>query len=251
MNLQNIPARGELGDKVRALFRGNLVIGDYDALEMRIMASLSGDPRLIKVFLDGEDPHEQTARIIFGECDGHDDPRRDVGKTTNYAVGYGAGAKTLAKTLCLAGFPTTQSEAKEYQELVAGQYRKLYKWMNKQIWQAKDLGYVETIGGRQRHISRNTDDWTAKSYGERQAVNAVVQGSAADILRRTMILVDEQFPDLPLVAQIHDELLHEYDVEPTEERLAQLQKACQEGHGFSLRVPLVYVPTVCSDWSEK
>jgi DNA polymerase I-like protein with 3'-5' exonuclease and polymerase domains len=255
VNLQNIPARREMGKRVRALFRGNFVIGDYDALEMRIMASLSGDPKLIKVFEDGVDPHEATARIIFGACDGHDDPRRDQGKTVNYAVGYGAGAKTLAKSLSLAGFPTTQSEAKEYQLLVAGQYRRLYSWMNRQIWQAKDLGYVETIGGRQRRILHHADeDWTAKSYGERQAVNAIIQGSAADILRRVMLAVDTlplSFGGLRLLAQVHDELIWEYDLEPDAKALAALQAICEEGHGFDLRVPLVFVPKVCEGWDEK
>ena len=228
-----------------------LIVGDYDALELRLMASLSGDPKLVRIFEEGKDPHAETARIVFGECDGHDDPRRDIGKTVNYAVGYGAGAKTLAQTLALAGFPTTQSEAKEYQERVAGQYKRLYRWMNHCIWQAKELGYVETIGGRQRRLVAQSDDWTAKSYSERQAVNAVVQGSAADILRRVMLKIDRMPYALRLVAQVHDELLWEYDYEPTKGLLELLQEDCETGHGFDLRVPLVFVPTICKDWSEK
>ncbi len=255
-NLQNIPARHEFGKRVRGLFRGNLVIGDYDALEMRLMANFSGDPRLVSVFENGEDPHELTARAIFGECDGHDDPRRDIGKTVNYAVGYGAGARTLAQTLSLAGFPTRQSEAKDYQEAVAAFYPRLYRWMNAVIWQAKETHYIETIGGhRRRLVSSDTDDWTAKSYGERQAVNAVVQGSAADILRRVMLRVDglgyEEL-GLRLIAQVHDELLWEYDhTPPTQATLGMVQNLCEAGHGFDLKVPLVFVPKVCEGWDEK
>ena len=227
-----------------------LVIGDYNSLEMRIMASLSGDPRLIKVFKEERDPHEETARIIFGACDGHDDPRRTMAKTVNFAVGYGAGAKTLAKSLALNGFPTSQTDAKAMQEAVAGQYKGLYRWMNSVIWKAKELGYVETIGGRQRRLVAQSDDWTAKSYSERQAVNAVVQGSAADILRRVMLYVDAHYY-LSLIAQVHDELLWEYQEEPTPKELELLGRDCETQHGFDLRVPLVFVPTICANWSEK
>ncbi len=252
-NLQNIPARHDLGKRVRSLFKGNLVIGDYDALEMRLMAHFSGDRRLVQVFTDGEDPHELTARAIFGVCDGHDDPRRDIGKTVNYAVGYGAGAKTLAKTLCLAGFPTTQAEAKGYQEAVAAFYPRLYRWMNSVIWKAKETRYIETIGGHTRHIVEGVDDdWTAKSYGERQAVNAVVQGSAADVFRRTLIKADEELGHLlAIILQVHDEGAWEYEQYPTTETLARLQRIMEEGHGFALRVPLVFVPKVCEAWSDK
>ena len=217
------------------------------------MAHFSGDRKLVEVFKNGEDPHELTARAIFGECDGHDDPRRDIGKTVNYAVGYGAGAKTLAKTLALAGFPTTQAVAKDYQEKVAAFYPTLYRWMNSVIWQAKKTRYIETIGGHTRHIVEGVDeDWTAKSYGERQAVNAVVQGSAADVLRRVMLAVDsEKWDGLDLIAQVHDELLWEYDVEPLPEELDHLQDLCENGHGFDLRVPLRFLPKVCEAWSDK
>ena len=253
-NLQNIPARRDLGKRVRGLFRGSFVIGDYDALEMRLMAHFSGDRRLLDVFTKADDPHELTARAIFGACDGHEDPRRDIGKTVNYAVGYGAGAKTLAKTLCLAGFPTTQAEAKGYQEVVAAFYPKLYRWMNAVIWKAKETRYIETIGGHTRHLVEGVDeDWTAKSYGERQAVNAVVQGSAADILRRVMLAWEDIAPTwgMDLIAQVHDELLWEYTKRPAADEMDMLQALCETGHGFDLRVPLRFIPTVCSDWSEK
>jgi DNA polymerase-1 len=152
----------------------------------------------------------------------------------------------------LAGFPTTQAEAKGYQEAVAAFYPALYRWMNAVIWQAKETHYIETIGGhRRRLVSSDTDDWTAKSYGERQAVNAVVQGSAADILRRVMLL--EPWPaGMQLIAQVHDELLWEYPKDPPNEpTLRVVQDLCETGHGFDLRVPLVFVPKVCEGWDEK
>jgi DNA polymerase I-like protein with 3'-5' exonuclease and polymerase domains len=255
-NLQNIPARRDLGKQVRGLFKGNLVIGDYDALEMRLMAHFSGDPRLTAVFAEGRDPHEETAHAIFGACDGHDDPRRDVGKTVNYAIGYGAGARTLAKTLSLAGYPTTQAEAKGYQETVAGFYRRLYRWSNAVIWRAKDTGYVSTIGGRSRRLTPPVEgvaSWKLQSYGERQAVNSIVQGSAADVLRRVMLACDREYwGSMVLIAQVHDELLWEYKPpRPSLETLRSLQHICENGHGFDLSVPLTFTPMVCGSWQDK
>jgi DNA polymerase I-like protein with 3'-5' exonuclease and polymerase domains len=254
-NLQNIPARREVGKKVRALFQGNLVIGDYDALEMRLMAHFSRDPKLVNVFATGGDPHALTAVALFGACDGHEDPRRDIAKTVNYAIGYGAGAKKLAQTLTLAGFGTTFAEAKEYLRLIQDFYPVLYRWKDRVIWRAKDTGMVESISGRARHLTGLRSDevasWKQTAYGERQAVNAIIQGSAADILRRVMLEVDHFEKDFRLIAQVHDELLWEYMRRPDAGDLRVLQDVCENGHGYKLRVPLTFEPMVCSDWSQK
>lgn len=254
-NLQNIPSRREMGKRVRGLFEGNFVIGDYDALEMRLMAHFSQDPQLLRVFRLGQDPHALTAKAVFGYEPDHDDPKRDIGKTLNYAIGYGAGAKRIAQTLSLAGYPTDQATAKEYLDIIQGFYSRLYRWKAKEEWNAKQTGYVNTIGGRARRLGgslQGVASWKMLMYGLRQTTNAKVQGSAADIMRRVMLRVDAEFPELPMLAQIHDELLLEWSGSPpTSSRLAELQTVCERGHGFDLSVPLVFVPAVCTSWAEK
>jgi len=254
-NLQNIPSRREMGKRVRGLFEGQLIIGDYDALEMRLMAHFSQDPRLLRVFREGQDPHALTAKAVFGYEPDHDDPKRDIGKTLNYAIGYGAGAKRIAQTLSLAGYPTDQATAKEYLDIIQGFYGRLYRWKAKEEWNAKQTGYINTIGGRARRLGgslQGVASWKQLQYGLRQTTNAKVQGSAADILRRVMLKADREFPELPMLAQIHDELLWEWSGRPpSAERLRELQNVCERGHGFDLSVPLVFEPVVCSDWSQK
>lgn len=258
-NMQNIPARREVGKRVRALFQGNLVIGDYDSLEMRIMAHLSKDRRLIDVFRSGGDPHAVTAEAVFGHAPkDHDDPERDQGKLLNYSIGYGAGDKTVAMSLTLAGYPTTKAEAKEYMLLLRQAYPQLFRWKDNVIWNAKQTGGVNTLGGRRRRLAGDRDStasWKQLMYSERQAVNAQVQGTAADILRRVMLAVstDPAFEFLALLAQIHDELLWEYpDFEvPTAETLAYLKHVCENSHGFDLTVPLVFDPLICRTWADK
>ncbi len=247
-NMQNMPARGPLGKRVRGLFQGRFVIGDYDSLEMRIMAHFSGDPRLIELFQSGGDPHEATARAIFGACDGHDDPRRDQGKLVNYATGYQSGARTLAVSLSLAGFPTTQTVAGEYQKIMAQAYPRLFRWITQE---QRTPGGVSTLAGRRRRLYDDSDDWEVRAYKQRQRVNTKVQGSAADIFRRCMLQAEKWFPELLFLAAIHDEAIWEYQEVPTPGRLAFLQRVMETGHGFDLKVPMVFVPMVCDTWQEK
>lgn len=251
-NLQNIPSRHEYGDRIRALFQGLFVIGDYDALEMRIMAHLSGDPELIRIFLEGLDPHERTAVALFGACDGHDDPRRGIGKTVNYGVGYGAGPRKLAQVLSLEGYATTQSEAKEYLKQVQGFYKKFFRWSDQQKYLVKQTGGINTMAGRRRHLKGAFEaaaSWKATQYGERQTVNSAVQGSAADIIRRGMQEVRRLVPELRPLAQIHDEAIWQYELLPSPETLALVQK-CMETP-FDMKVPLIFEPYVCANWAQK
>lgn len=258
-NLQNIPSRHELGDRVRALFQGDFVIGDYDALEMRLMAHWSNDPELIRIFAQGLDPHERTAAAIFGSCDGHDDPRRSIGKTINYGVGYGAGPKKLAQVLSLEGFQTDTATAKAYLKEVQGFYRAFFRWGDRTKFQAKEHGHVETLSGRVRHLKGSFEElasWKAWQYGERQAVNSVIQGSAADVIRRGMLAVNSNSmlrELLRVLAQIHDEAIWERRlVAPLgKQELAVLQWCMERGHGYQLRVPLIFVPFNCDNWAQK
>ena len=216
------------------------------------MAHFSGDPRLLKVFREDQDPHALTAQAVFGYLPEHDDPHRDMGKTLNYAIGYGAGPLTLAKTMALQGYPTTQAEAKGYLEAVEAFYPRLFRWGRQIIFQAKKSGGVSTIGGRRRHLySEHAAGWKDMKYAERQALNTVVQGSAADIFRRTLLQAERLVPELRLTAQVHDEAIWEYDVCPGPARLAFLRRVMERGHGFELKVPLVFQPMVCSSWADK
>jgi len=253
-NLQNIPVRHEYGTMVRDLFRGRFIIGDYDALEMRIMAHYSKDPELLRIFRDGLDPHVRTAYALFGIEVSHDDGRRAIAKTVNYGVGYGAGSKKLAQVLSLDGYATDITTAKAYLGEVRGFYPRFFKWADRQKYLAKTYGGVDTIAGRRRHLKGQfleVSSWKKLMYGERQAVNSIIQGSAADIIRRGMVFVRLRHPELRTLAQIHDEAIWEYDVRPTAETLADIQSTMETGHGFKLAVPLIFEPMVCDSWAQK
>jgi DNA polymerase I-like protein with 3'-5' exonuclease and polymerase domains len=253
-NLQNIPVRHEYGTMVRDLFRGRFIIGDYDALEMRVMAHFSKDRELLRIFRENLDPHARTAYALFGVEVGHDDPRRGIGKTVNYGVGYGAGAKKLAQVLSLEGYATDIATAKGYLEEVRGFYPQFFRWADRMKYHAKTYGGVNTLAGRRRHLKGQfleVSSWKKLMYGERQAVNSIIQGSAADIIRRGMVLVRLEFPQLRTLAQIHDEAIWEYDVMPTSKDLQRIQDIMEVGHGFDLIVPLIFEPMVCSSWAQK
>lgn len=259
-NLQNQPARGPLGKKVRHLYQGNFVIGDYDQLEMRLMAHFSGDARMVKVFADGGDPHILTMQGIFGDVDpyaiaaGASLGYRDAAKQINYAMGYGAGPKKVAQTLSLFGFPTTPDTAKGYLETAYKFYRGFFKWKETEIALAKRKGSVRTLGGHRRRLRsafKDVSNWKLVGYGERQAINAIIQGTAADVIRRAMVIADELYPNLHMLAQVHDEVIFEYDVFPSPYLLGELQRTFEVDHGFDLRVPLVFEPHVCATWADK
>jgi DNA polymerase-1 len=253
-NLQNIPVRHEYGTMVRDLFRGQFIIGDYDALEMRIMAHFSRDPELMRIFREGLDPHARTAYALFGVEVDHEDERRGIGKTVNYGVGYGAGAKKLAQVLSLEGYATTIEVAKGYLAEVRGFYPTFFRWGDRKKYHAKTYGGVDTIAGRRRHLKGQfleVSSWKKLMYGERQAVNSIIQGSAADIIRRGMVQVRLRFPELRTLAQIHDEAIWEYDALPTVGMRRSIQHFMEVGHGFKLAVPLIFEPMVCESWAQK
>lgn len=251
-NMQNMPARGALGKEIRGLFQGNLIVGDYDQLEMRLMAHFSEDPELMAVFAAGLDPHERTAEAIFGP---HVTPeQRSIGKNINFAIGYGAGPAKVAKMLSLAGYPTNEMTARLYLHNVQGFYHRFYEWKEATVDMALKAGFVQTIGGRRRRLSgqfADVSDFKKASYGARQAVNAIIQGSAADILQRVMLKLD--WPgEVELIAQVHDELIWEYsDAALLGLYLGTIQQTAETGHGFNLRVPLVFKPAVVQSWAEK
>lgn len=251
-NLQNIPTRHEYGKRIRELFIGRFVIGDYDALEMRIMAHFSGDPRLIEVFEKHQDPHALTAHALFGGDYGHDDEERNIGKHCNYGVGYGAEYKKLAQVLTLEGFTTDLATAKEYLTLMRGFYPRYYRWAEHTKFEAKHGGGINTLSGRRRRLKGAFEDvssWKMFMYGERQAVNSEIQGSAADVIRCGMIAVAREVPELRVLAAVHDEAIWEYETHPTPETLDLVRHLMETP--YDLRVPLIFEPLVCSSWAEK
>lgn len=256
-NLQNIPAHGDLGESVRALFKGNLIIGDYSQLEPRLMAHYSQDRVLLDTYRSGKDIYLVTAEGIFGrKVEKHEDERQ-IAKTLILALGYGAGAAKLAQVLALNGYPTSVATAKGYLAELQALYAGLFEWKEGVVGYAKRKGYVTTIGGRHRRVGAAFKErWNHKNigYGERQAVNAVIQGSAADIVRRAMIAT-EGVGYIRLLAQVHDEMIWEHDPTLTlPNTRAMLLKELTDlaiNPGYKLDVPLVFEPAFCTSWNDK
>lgn len=258
-NLQNVPARGDMGRACRSLFRPEpgrvFVHGDYGQLEPRLMAHWSGDPVLREVYDEGKDIYLETAQRIF-RCSLEDAQQyRNPMKVYVLALGYGSGAETLKRQLAEYGHrvPLHEVEATLYD--LKRVYSVFFEWKEDVISDAANEGYVETLAGHRRRFGGLTKrqefkSWRAQSGDERQAVNAVIQGSAADIVARTMLAVDA-FPMVDLLVQVHDELLMEADDGTvTPEVLGAIQRAAEVGHGFKLLVPLEFVPRVVPTWAE-
>jgi DNA polymerase-1 len=228
-------------------------VGDYDQLEMRLMAHFSGDRNLTRTFRDGLDPHLITAQGIFGQDVDPDSEERGIGKTLNFAMGYGAGPKKVAQVLSLAGYPTTKEVAQGYLAEMSRHYRGFFKWKQHTMEKAKRSGNVKTIGGGRRRLRaafKDTANWKLVGYGERQAVNAIIQGSAADIIRRVMVACESEFLELTLLAQVHDELVWEtWPSLWTADVAQELRKAAETWHRFPLDVPLVFEPHAGYSWA--
>jgi DNA polymerase I-like protein with 3'-5' exonuclease and polymerase domains len=254
-NMENQPAHGAIGEAVRSLFCGNLVVGDHSQLEPRLMAHFSGDAVLLDIYRTRKDIYITTAEYIFGRKVEKHEPERQLCKTLILALGYGAGAKKLAQILALNGFPTTIDDAQGYLEHLASIYSTFFQWKDAVIHMARGQGYVRTIGGRYRRLRYAFGDasWKIRSKGERQAVNSIIQGSAGDIMRRNMLDCRSYADTLTLINQVHDELVFEAPegVWNTDtELLRRLRKTC-ENPGYELAVPLSFEPSWCSTWAEK
>lgn len=255
-NLQNLPAHGDLGKRIRSLFRPEpgmaFVHGDYSQLEPRLMAHFSGDPVLTDIYTSGADIYLETAKRIFGvRTDEEAMEYRSLCKVLVLALGYGSGAKTIRKQLALAG----HYEDMETVEAMLGGLRSTYSvfwdWKDDVIARAEMDGYVETLSGQRRHFGTARGkyrSWREIATDERQAVNAVIQGSAADIVAATMMQTNSAA--LRLLVQVHDELLWEARPAYAREVLPDVQRMAEEGHDYALNVPLVFEPKVVTSWAE-
>lgn len=259
-NLQNQPAHGPLGEKIRALFRGNLIIGDYSQLEPRLMAHFSGDPVLLDTYRTNKDIYLVTASGIFGETiTDKEDPRRQIAKTYVLALGYGAGPKKLVEILALNGFKLPLEEVEHHFDQLQELYGVFFEFKEAVHYDVRRQGFVKTIGGRHRRLKfafQNTS-WKQQGYGERQAVNAIIQGSAGDIVRRTQVNLANTFPELPQILQVHDEIGMDHTGMSRKQAatyLPEIERIATDPEviGFpQLRVPLGFEPLVVRSWAEK
>jgi len=240
-NLQNIPMRTPQGREIRHAFVAApdclLVGADYSQIELRLMAHLSGDANLIAAFQGGEDIHEGTARRIFGVPEGPLDPAlRSRAKIVNFGIMYGMGPRSLSQQMGI-GLP-------EAQEFIASYFRvfaRVREYLDACLEEARRRGYVETLFGRRRYLAGLASSSGAeRSFAERAAINAPIQGSAADLMKLAMIRVHrslkQSFPSARLLLQVHDELLLECPAVEAEEVAARVRHEMESA--FPLRVPL-------------
>ncbi|MDO9680808.1 MAG: DNA polymerase I [Bacteroidales bacterium] len=253
-NLQNIPIRTERGREIRKAFvpsfeNGLIMSADYSQIELRLMAHMSGDSLFIDAFRAGKDIHAATASKIFGVPEDQlTREQRNRAKVANFGIIYGISAFGLSQRL---GIP--RQEAKQLIEGYFASYPQVENYMNQMIQSAKEIGYVTTLYGRKRYLPDiNSKNPTVRGLAERNAVNAPIQGSAADIIKVAMIRVFEKISQdrlsSKMVLQVHDELV--FDVYPgEEERLATIVKREMEGV-IELSVPLTVDCRYGENWLE-
>ena len=213
-NLQNIPIRDEEGRRIRASFTASpgcrLISADYSQIELVVMAHLSGDENLLAAFREGVDIHRRTAAFIFGIEESLVTPEhRRVAKTINFGVIYGMSAFRLARDL---GIPN--SKAQSFIDAYFTTYSGVARFIQKTITETERTGYATTMFGRRRKIEAiNSRNKTERQAAQRVAVNTPIQGTAADIVKRAMLLVDaslrEKAPEVSMLLQVHDELVFE------------------------------------------
>jgi len=253
-NLQNIPIRTERGRQVRKAFvprdeNYTLLAADYSQIELRIIAALSKEDTMMDAFKNGEDIHASTASKVFGvPIDEVTREQRSNAKTVNFGIIYGVSAFGLSNQTDLS-----RGEAKELIDTYYETYPKLKAYMGQQVDFARDNGYVQTVLGRRRYLKDiNSRNAVVRGAAERNAVNAPIQGSAADIIKIAMINIYKKLHDgkfkTKMLLQVHDELV--FDVyKPELENMKTLIKTEME-NAFIMDVPLDVEVGVGSDWLE-
>ena len=252
-NLQNIPIRTKEGRRIRQAFIAppghSLVAADYSQIELRIMAHLSGDASLLRAFAEDRDVHQATAAEVFSvAADQVSSDQRRSAKAINFGLMYGMSAFGLARQLGIA-----RGDAQKYMDLYFERYPGVKRYMEETRRQARETGYVETVFGRRLYLpeiqSRNA---ALRQYAERSAINAPMQGTAADIIKRAMIAVDAWLLSsrVParLIMQVHDELVLEVADDIVEPLVGQLRTHMI--HAADLAVPLKVDVGVGRNWDE-
>lgn len=253
-NLQNIPVRNDEGRRIRQAFIApegyRIVAADYSQIELRIMAHLSQDEGLLKAFAAGEDIHRATAAEVFGlPLDKVTNEQRRSAKAINFGLIYGMSAFGLARQL---GIP--RGEAQRYMDLYFERYPGVLEYMERTRQQAASQGYVSTLDGRRLYLPDvSSSNGMRRKAAERAAINAPMQGTAADIIKRAMIEVDawlqaQEKPLVRMIMQVHDELVfevHESVIEESNQRIRELME-----NSMALAVPLKVDVGVGANWDE-
>lgn len=240
-NMQNIPVRRELGRNMRKFFiadEGKILLdADYSQIELRVLASMSGDKNMQEAFLSGADIHTRTASQVFGLPEEFvDSDMRRAAKAVNFGIIYGIGAFSLSKDI-----NCSVAEADRYIKNYLGTYPMIDKFMKKTVEDAEKTGYVTTLFGRRRYLPElKSANRNLKAFGRRAAMNAPIQGTAADIIKIAMIRVykrlKEEKLDAKLILQVHDELIVEASKECKDAAAKVLSEEMQQA--VKMAVPL-------------
>jgi len=256
-NLQNIPIRTNNGRKIRKAFvcdsKKILMSFDYSQIELRLAAEISGDDNFIEAFKNNEDIHSSTASKIFSISPKKlDAEMRRKAKAINFGILYGISPYGLAKQLCV-----TNSEAKKYIEDYFKKYPKIKKYMDDQIEFANTNLYVETIFGRKCNIKNiNDKNFAVRGFAERQAINAPIQGTAADIIKLAMIELNKMITNNELEAkillQVHDELIFEINESKKDSSVDKIKNVMENTHleFKTFEVPLLVDYGVGNNWGD-
>lgn len=252
-NLQNIPVRTELGREMRKFFRAKdgylLVDADYSQIELRVLASIAEDKKMIEAFNNGDDIHTITASQVFNVPIELMTPEiRSRAKAVNFGIVYGIGAFSLSKDIHVS-----VAEAKKYIENYLSTYNGVQKYLENCVEKAKSDGYVSTLFGRRRYLPElNASNHNIKSFGERVAKNMPIQGTAADIIKIAMNKVNNRLIsenlDAKLIMQIHDELIIEAK-EDIAEKVASILKEEME-NAVKMSVPMTVDVKYAKTWYE-
>ena len=251
-NLQNIPIRTERGREIRKAFiaRNNdfeLLSADYSQIELRIIAALSDDQGMQQAFINNEDIHTATAAKVFGV--GYDEVTREMrskAKSVNFGIIYGVSAFGLSQNLNIS-----RTEAKEIIDTYFEKYGKIREYMDKNIELARTNGYVETIMGRRRYLKDiNSQNAAVRGHAERNAINAPIQGSAADIIKMAMINIHESMAEMKcksrMLLQVHDELVFDLHKEEKDQLMPLIREKME--HAVKLKVPLIVEMETANNW---
>ena len=252
-NLQNIPVRNEEGRRIRQAFIAPadyvIVSADYSQIELRIMAHLSRDKGLLTAFAEGKDIHRATAAEVFGlPLESVSGEQRRSAKAINFGLIYGMSAFGLSRQLNIP-----RKESQKYMDLYFERYPGVLEYMERTRAQAKEKGYVETLDGRRLYLPDiNSSNAARRAGAERAAINAPMQGTAADIIKRAMIAVDEwlekEKPRAKMIMQVHDELVfevHKDDAEAVSGKVRELMEG-----SMRLDVPLLVEVGCGANWDE-
>ena len=254
-NLQNIPIRTDLGRKIRAAFvpqhkDGCILSADYSQIELRLLAHFSGDAALLKAFADDQDIHRFVASQVYGvPIDEVTGPMRSKSKAVNFGIIYGQGAFGLSRSIGIS-----QQEAKKFIDDYFARYSSIRAFMDETIHKTQKLGYAETILGRRRPITGlDSRNHNISSQAQRLAINTVIQGSAADLIKVAMVNIhrrlESQNVPVKMILQIHDELVFELPQTETDRQTPWIVEAMTGA--IKLNVPLKVDVAAGPTWMEE